>query len=288
MSDLDNEPTASAGDAPVSPWAPYAPPGYNPQPRRSSRWGKVGGGTAAGAGAAAKAGLLAKMLVAFKSAAILVKFKFAATLLVSLLAYTWLYGWGFAVGLVALLAIHEFGHIAAYRAQGVRVSMPTFIPFFGAYVRPESAPRSIAHTAAAALAGPVAGTLAAVAALELSDAMNSPLLRVIAYAGFFISFLNLIPLWILDGARVVRVLHWSVFFGALAVGLLVELARPSRMLPLLIILGAVAIFQRWQQRTQFAADYHATPAVVRSWLAAIYVCIAIGCLWGINLSYVPR
>ena len=88
-------------------------PGYYPQPARSRRWGKAGGGAAAGAGVAAKAGLLAKFFLVFKSAAILVKFKFAATMLVSLVAYTWLYGWGFAVGLIVLLVVHEFGHIAA-------------------------------------------------------------------------------------------------------------------------------------------------------------------------------
>ena len=263
-------------------------PGYYPQPARSRRWGKAGRGAAAGAGVAAKAGLLAKFFLVFKSAAILVKFKFAATMLVSLVAYTWLYGWGFAVGLIVLLVVHEFGHIAAYRMQGVRVSMPTFIPFLGAYVKAESAPRSVGHAAAAALAGPAAGTVAAVAILELSRVVDSPLLQVVAYAGFFISFLNLVPLWILDGARVVRVLHWGVFFGALAVGLVVELSRPTHMLPFLIILGVIAVFQRWHQRAQFAADYHATASPMRAWLGAGYVCIALICLWGINITYIQR
>jgi len=263
-------------------------PGYYPQPVRSRRWGKAGGGAAAGAGVAAKAGLLAKFFVVFKSAAILVKFKFAATMLLSLVAYTWLYGWGFGAGLVVLLAVHEFGHIAAYRMQGVRVSMPTFIPFLGAYVKAESAPRSVGHAAAAALAGPAAGTLAAVVVLELSRAVDSPLLQVVAYAGFFLSFLNLVPLWILDGARVVRVLHGGVFFGALAAGLVVELSRPTHMLPFLVILGVIAVFQRWHQRAQFAADYHATASSMRAWLGAGYVSIALICLWGINITYIPH
>lgn len=268
--------------------APQYPPGYHPQPARSRRWGKFGGGAAAGAGVAAKAGLLTKFFLVFKSAAILVKFKFAASMALALIAYTWLYGWVFAVGFVALIAIHEFGHIAAFRLQGVKASMPTFIPFLGAYTKTESPVRSAGHLAAAALAGPGAGTIGGIGCLELSRLMHSPLLQVLGYVTFFLSFINLIPLWILDGAKVVRVLHPAVFFGALAVGLVVELSHPTRMLPFLIVLGAVALYQRWRNHAQFAADYHATPAVVRSWLGVGYVCIAVVCLWGINVTYIPR
>jgi Zn-dependent protease len=271
-----------------SPPPPWGPPGYHPQPARSRRWGKVGGGAVAGAGLAAKAGFLTKLFVLFKSATLLVKFKFAASMAISVIAYTWLYGWPFAVGLVALLAIHEFGHVAAFRLQGVQVSLPTFVPFLGAYVKAESAVRSVGHTAAAALAGPGAGTLAGLACLELSRVMHSPLLQVLGYVTFFMSFINLLPLWILDGAKVVRVLHPALFFGALAVGLVVELSHPTRILPFLAILGVIALYQRWRHRVEYAADYAATPPALRSWIGGSYVCIALVCLWGINATYIPR
>lgn len=263
-----------------------APPGYHPQPARSARWGKLGGGAAAGAGVAAKVGIFAKLALVFKGAALLAKFKFAATMAISVIAYTWIYGWVFAVGLVAMLVIHEFGHIAVYRMQGVRVSLPTFIPFFGAYVKTESPVQSIGHVAAGAMGGPAAGVLAALGALGLSHVYNSPLLQVIAYAGFFITFFNLIPLWILDGARVVKVLHWAVFFGALAVGLLVEVSHPTRLLPIILIVGVIAAFERVKNRDQYAAAYHSTPAEMRVALSAIYVAVAAICLWGINITYI--
>ena len=272
----------------VGPPANYPPPGYHPQPARSRRWGRAGGGAAAGAGAAAKAGLLAKLFVLFKSATLLVKFKFIGTMALSVIAYTWIYGWAFALGLVAMLVIHEFGHVAVFRMQGVKMSLPTFIPFVGAYVKVESPVQSVGHAAAGALGGPAAGLLAALAALELSHVINSPLLQVIAYAGFFITFLNLIPLWILDGAKVARVLHWGVFAGALVVGLLVEIERPSRMLPLILIFGVVALFERWKNRDQYAAAYHATAPTLRGWLGAGYAIIGVICLWGINLTYIPH
>jgi len=270
------------------PQSVVAPPGYHPQPARSARWGRVGGGAAAGAGVAAKAGIFAKLLVAFKGAALLTKFKFAATMAISVIAYTWIYGWAFAVGLVAMLVIHEFGHIAVYRMQGVKVSLPTFIPFFGAYVKTESPVQSIGHVAAGAMGGPAAGAVAALGALELSRVYDSPLLQVIAYAGFFITFFNLIPLWILDGARVVKVLHWAVFFGALVIGLFVEISHPTRLLPIIVIVGVIAAFERWKNRDQYAAAYNATPVAMRGWLGAAYVGVAAICLWGINITYIPH
>jgi Zn-dependent protease len=298
MSDDDVRPDARADDGSPGHYpAPYPPPyatpaqyapGYHPQPSQSRRWGKVGGGAAAGAGVAAKAGLLTKFFLLFKSAAILVKFKFAGSMALALIAYTWAYGWVFAFGFVALIAIHEFGHIAAFRLQGVKASMPTFIPFLGAYTKTESPVRSVGHLAAAALAGPAAGTVAGIGCLELSRMLHSPLLQVLGYVTFFLSFINLMPLWILDGAKIARVLHPAVFFGALAVGLVVELSRPSRMLPFLIILVGIALYQRWRHHAQFAADYHATPAAMRSWLGAGYACVALICLWGINVTYIPR
>jgi membrane-associated protease RseP (regulator of RpoE activity) len=113
-------------------------------------------------------------------------------------------------------------------------------------------------------------------------------LQVLGYVTFFMSFINLMPLWILDGAKVVRVLHPIVFFTALGVGLVVELAHPSRILPFLIILGVVALYQRWRHRVEFAADYRATAPAVRTWVGAGYVGVALICLWGINLTYIPR
>jgi Zn-dependent protease len=172
--------------------------------------------------------------------------------------------------------------------QGVRASLPTFVPFLGAYVKSETPVRSVAHGAAVALAGPAAGTLAGLGCLELSRMMHSPVLQVLGYFTFFMSFINLMPLWILDGAKVVRVLHPAVFFAALGVGVIVEISHPTRMLPFLLILGVVALYQRWKNHAQWTADYHATPPAVRSWIGAGYVCVALICLWGMNISYIPR
>lgn len=55
------------------------------------------------------------------------------SMIVSILAYAWVFGWPFAVGFVVLLFLHEMGHYIAARQRGLDVGAPTFIPFVGAY-----------------------------------------------------------------------------------------------------------------------------------------------------------
>ena len=37
-------------------------------------------------------------------------FTTGGTMLISVVAYSWIFGWGYAVGFVALLFVHEMGH----------------------------------------------------------------------------------------------------------------------------------------------------------------------------------
>jgi Zn-dependent protease len=54
---------------------------------------------------------------------------------VSFAAYSlWFHSWRFGLGLVLLILVHELGHVAEARRQGLPVTLPTFIPFFGAFV----------------------------------------------------------------------------------------------------------------------------------------------------------
>ncbi len=270
---------------PPGPPPGYGPqPGYSPQPARASKWGKAGGGAAAGAGIAAKAGFLGKLALLFKGATLLAKFKLAATMLISVAAYSWLFGWRYAVGFVALIAVHEFGHVIVNRAQGVPVSLPTFIPFLGAFVK--VAPRSVREEAIGAIAGPVFGTAAAIALLEVSQ--HSRLLQALAYAGFFINLFNLIPALPFDGGRVAGALHpalWVVGFGGVVA---LEIWRPTPILLLVLIFGGIEMFRRIRRRAWVNNAYYAMSKVSRAAIGTTYLGVALVCLWGINAAYVPR
>jgi Zn-dependent protease len=125
-------------------------------------------------------------------------------LFLSVGAYALLGGWQWGVGLVVLILIHELGHAAEARRQGLEVSAPTFIPFIGAYVTIKHAGLPPLRSALIALAGPFAGGLSALACWGIAAAQDSRLFYTLAYTGFFLNLFNLIPVGFLDGGAVAR------------------------------------------------------------------------------------
>ncbi|HEY7018411.1 MAG TPA: site-2 protease family protein [Gaiellaceae bacterium] len=125
-------------------------------------------------------------------------------LFVSVAGYALIWGWKFGVGFVAMILIHEMGHFVEARRQGLEVSIPRFIPFLGAYVLIKNAPVNPKNNAFVALAGPAAGGLASAVCWAIGSATGSSLLHALAYAGFFLNLINMLPIGILDGGAIWR------------------------------------------------------------------------------------
>ena len=144
------------------------------------------------------------------------KFGFAAfkflSIFIAVGGYALIWGWKFGVGFVLLILVHELGHFVEARRQGLHPNLPVFIPFVGAYVAIKDARLDPFHNALVALAGPIAGGLASAACWALGAAQGSDLLRALAFTGFLLNLINLIPLGILDGGMVwrsIRLLRWA-------------------------------------------------------------------------------
>jgi Zn-dependent protease len=121
---------------------------------------------------------------------------------VSVGAYALIWGWKFGVGFVLLILVHEMGHFVAAKLQGLEVTLPTFIPFVGAYVLIRNQPRDPYRNSLIALAGPAAGSVAAAACWAAAGSSN--LLMALAYAGFLLNLINLVPAGWFDGGAVYR------------------------------------------------------------------------------------
>src|SRR5437868_4036086 len=137
-----------------------------------------------------KAGSLGKVLLT------------GGTMLLSVFAYALIYGWWYAAGFVALIFVHEMGHYIAARRRGLDVGAPTFIPFVGAWIQLKQLPHNAETEAYVGIAGPLAGTLGALACYFLARYSGSHLLLALSYAGFFLNLFNLIPLSPFDGGRI--------------------------------------------------------------------------------------
>lgn len=127
------------------------------------------------------------------------------TFLASFLAFSLGFGsWKFGLGFVLLILVHELGHVAEARRQGLHVSLPTFIPFFGAFVTIRHAGIAPWRSALIYLAGPLAGGLGAAAVWAVGEHRHEHWLLQLAYIGFLLNAGNLIPVGFLDGGGVAR------------------------------------------------------------------------------------
>lgn len=200
-------------------------------------------------------------------------FTTGGTMLLSVLAYAWIYGWRYAVGFVLLIFVHEMGHYLAARQRGLNVGLPTFIPFVGAWVELKDLPHNAETEAWVGLGGPLLGSLGALVCYFAARETDSNLLLAIAYSGFFLNLFNLIPLSPLDGGRITAVLSPRIWLLGVPVLVGVFLWRPSPMLILIGVLAAPQIWKAFKYRadSEEAQTYYAVSAAVRLEYAMYYL-----------------
>lgn len=163
------------------------------------------------------------------------------SLVVSFGGYALFYGPWFAVALVTMILVHEMGHVLEIRRQGMHATAPVFIPFLGAAIFQRQHPVDALKQAQIGIAGPIAGTIGATAALVLYNATQNPVFLLTAWIGFYINLFNLVPIWQLDGAWILGPVTPWFQVAALAVIGIGALTLHFFMSPLLIIFALLGI-----------------------------------------------
>jgi Zn-dependent protease len=234
--------------------------------------------------------LVALGLLIVKFGGILLKLKVVTTagsMLVSIAAYAWIWGWPFAVGFVLLIFVHELGHVLELRRQGVPASAPLFIPFLGAVIGMKELPDDAWKEARVALAGPILGSLGAAAVWIAGEATGSELLVALAFVGFFLNLFNLIPITPLDGGRAAAALHPAFWFVGLLLMVGIVVVSPNPILILIVIVGALDLWRRWRERGE-AGDYYRLPAWQRVTIGAAYLGLVAVLALAMSGTYVER
>ena len=186
------------------------------------------------------------LLLALSGAKLAKVFTSGGTMLISLVVYAFIFGWRYAAGFIALLFAHEMGHYLAAKQRGLAVGLPTFIPFVGAWIDLKEQPRDVETEAYVALAGPLLGTVAAIACYLAADDGGPRWLMAVAYSGFFLNLFNLLPISPLDGGRITAVLSPRIWFVGVPLLAAMFVWQPNPMLLLIGLLAAPQLVKAWK------------------------------------------
>jgi Zn-dependent protease len=220
---------------------------------------------------------------------VLLKFKFLFSIFVSAAFYVWVGGWWFGIGLIALLFVHEMGHVLEAKRQGLPVSVPVFIPFMGALITIKQMPHNAWREARLAIAGPIVGSLGALALYIAGVAYDSRPLTALAFLGFLINLFNLLPVVPLDGGRITAALHPALWLVGLLGLLALVVYRPSPILIIILVLSGSELLRRWRLRhSPQMRQYHRVEPAQRLLIGLLYFGLAAALALGIHATHVPH
>lgn len=198
----------------------------------------------------------------------------AGSMVLSIGVYAMLYGWPFAIGFVLLILVHELGHYVAAQLRGLRVGLPTFVPFVGAWIALKDMPVDAETEAHVAFAGPLAGTFAAFAVFLQARHLDSDVGLAIAYSGFLLNLLNLIPISPLDGGRITAIISPRIWFAGVPLLVALWFWMPSPLLILIAVLALPNLLAAWRAPTPDQRAYYDVPLRTRVEYALMYLGLA--------------
>ena len=132
-------------------------------------------------------------------------------------AAVYFYGWQFGIALMLTVAIHEFGHVAAYRVCGHADARFRLIPLFGGVAISNQTPSRQDKDFFISLMGPAICLAPMGLCFALSDLIvdqswqAANFLYILGLTMGSLNFFNLLPFWPLDGGKITRILTYTYF-----------------------------------------------------------------------------
>jgi len=221
----------------------------------------------------------------FKVGAVL---KTGLTMIISMWFYAMTWGWAYAAVFVLLIFVHEMGHALALRKFGVKAGAPVFIPFVGAFIAMKEMPKDVRVEAWTAIAGPLVGTMGAIACLVLAIAMRSTFWLAAAYSGFFLNLFNLIPLSPLDGGRVVAAISPKLWIFGFVIVLLLFLSSWNPILFMILIPAGHNVYNLWKKKDAAQVEYYDVGKKTKFRIALLYFVLLVFLPIAMALTHVKQ
>lgn len=147
-----------------------------------------------------------KLLKVFKSAKLLLAGASLAT-------YSYLFTWEFAVAIMWTIGVHEMGHVWAMRKTGMPTPGFYFIPLFGGAAIGDRSKTQWQDIFISAM-GPTFGLLSAIPPIVLYFITGNPFWAAICGLIGLVNLFNLLPIYPLDGGRLMNSIFVSATPGA--------------------------------------------------------------------------
>ena len=151
-------------------------------------------------------------------------------------SFALLFDWQFAALLIAVVLVHEIGHVIAMRWCGMPVRGIYFMPFLGAVAVANTGWRNEAERGLVALMGPGFSVLPTAMLFYFFDPNTSDTVYYLIVISAFLNALNLVPVLPLDGGHV---------FGALTSNMDDDVRHIIESVFLLIGIAAAVYFKMW-------------------------------------------
>lgn len=147
--------------------------------------------------------------------------------LLAILAAAWFFGPIYGFTLIIAVALHEFGHVAAYRICGHHDARFRLVPLLGGVAISDQSPARQDQAFFIALMGPAMSLAPTITAMLGGVALIEDMPQVadflfaFASTGAMLNFFNLLPFWPLDGGRCAAIILSSGWPRAVRPGLMV-------------------------------------------------------------------
>ncbi len=215
----------------------------------------------------------------------------AGTMLVSIAAYALIWGFPFAAGFVVLLLVHELGHVIALRREGIKASAPMFVPFLGAVITAKSLGDNATAEARVGLAGPILGSIGAAACVLIWHATGNDMWRALAFTGFFLNLINLVPVSPFDGGRAMAAMApWMWALGLVIIAALIVLLH-NLFLLIFLVVGGFDSWRRWKALRAGGPEqeaYYRVKPIDRVLVAVVYISLIALLVAGMQATHLPR
>jgi Zn-dependent protease len=177
----------------------------------------------------------------------------------SMLAYSYLFTWEFAVILLGAIVFHEYGHITGMKKCAIKTKGIYLIPFLGGAAVPSERFSTRTQEVYVSLMGPWYGLVLLLPFLFYGVVFESNLAIGLASFMALLNLFNLVPINPLDGGRVIKSIAFSLSsnFGILILALGIAGAGylvyifEIWVLLFVIVIGALELFFEVKNRKKF-------------------------------------